>query len=62
MPLLRYGGTLFMQTPFTEVVREFNEIFVESARLNVRSYDIKEKSQVAGGSVNSHYINCNSNK
>lgn len=62
MPLLRYGGTLFMQTTFTEVVREFNEIFVESARLNVRSYDIKEKSQVAGGSVNSHYINCNSNK
>lgn len=51
-----------MQTTFTEVVREFNEIFVESARLNVRSYDIKEKSQVPGGSVNSHYINCNSNK
>lgn len=40
-----------MQTPFTEDVREFNEIFVESSRLNVRSYDINEKSQVRGGSV-----------
>lgn len=40
-----------MQTPFTEGVREFNEIFIESSRLNVRSYDINEKSQVRGGSV-----------
>lgn len=51
-----------MQTPFTEDVREFNEIFVESARSNVRSHDINEKSQVPEGSVNSHYMNCNSNK
>lgn len=51
-----------MQTPFTEGVREFNKMFVESAHLNVRSYHMNEKSEVRGGSVNCHYTNCNSNK